>query len=94
MLVVDINPDDSLVEFRIGRLDHLVVFMLGIAQSVESLQHKLEQGLEIFRGRTGNKDVGVAGRTREGMHAMAKERMANYSFKALNPACFETGQPA
>lgn len=45
-------------------MNHLVVIVFGIAQGVKPFQYKFKQGLEILRGRTGDKYVRVARKTR------------------------------
>ncbi|EGG25142.1 hypothetical protein DFA_03389 [Cavenderia fasciculata] len=62
MRAEDVDADYSIVELGVGRLDQLIVDVLGVLHGVESLKHKLEECDEILWRRRADKDVGVAKR--------------------------------
>ena len=45
----NVDPDDGLVEVLMCRLNHLIVLMLHIVQSVKSSQHKVKHSAQVLR---------------------------------------------
>lgn len=60
MLSEHIDPNQTILEFWIRRLDQFVISVLLIVQRIESLDDELEQRLQVFRRRRRHEDVGVA----------------------------------
>ena len=60
MLVEDVHSDHSLPKLRVSRLDGLIVLMLGVAQGIKPSEHKLKEGVQVFRARGCHKDIRVA----------------------------------
>ena len=59
MLAVDIDSHDSLVEIGVGRLKNSIIDMIKVAQSIKSLEHKLEQCLQVLWVRRRNENVAI-----------------------------------
>jgi hypothetical protein len=60
VLPKDVHSDNSLVEGRVCGLDNVIVKMFLIAEGVKALEDELKEGLQVFRGRRGDKDVRIA----------------------------------
>lgn len=61
---VNVYSDDGLVERRVGALNDIIVEMLLVAEGIESLEHELEERLQVLRVGGCDKDVGVIVRNR------------------------------
>ena len=42
VLMEDVDPNNRLVELRIGRLDNFIILVFRICQSIKSSEHKLK----------------------------------------------------
>ena len=59
MLAMNVDSHDSLVEIGVGRLKNGIIDMVKVAQSIKSLEHKLEQCLQVLWVRRSDEDVAV-----------------------------------
>lgn len=59
MLLEYVDPDNCMIEIRIGRLDNLVMLMFSVFDTIQSLKHKLKEGTQVFRGWTCHKYIRI-----------------------------------
>ena len=60
VLFVNVNPDDRVMEFRVGWLNKIVVSVFLVAHCVEALKDELKERVQVLRTRARHEDVGVA----------------------------------
>ena len=59
ILLVNVDPDNGVVKFRIRRLNQIVVRMFLVTHRVEALEDELEEGVQVLGAGTRHEDVGV-----------------------------------
>ena len=56
---MNIDPDHSVVKFRVGTLDDIVVGMFFILHRIEAFEDEVKESLEIFGTWGSDENVGV-----------------------------------
>lgn len=79
MIAKDVDPNDGALPIGIGALDDIIVGVLLVAELLEALEDKVEQGLEVLRTGARHEDVGVAVGDRQRHGQTERRRLASPS---------------